>query len=70
MFGCVSSEQGVYTTDELKFQARDWLPPLIEMLDWNETQFKQHMAGSPMRRLKLYVSNAIFVLYWGIWETR
>jgi epoxyqueuosine reductase len=39
-------------TEELKFQARDW-PPLIEMLDWDETHFKQHMVGSPMRRLKL-----------------
>lgn len=39
-------------TEELNFQARKW-PSLIEMLDWNETQFKQQMVGSPMRRLKL-----------------
>ncbi len=39
-------------TQEVKFKPRE-LPPLREMLLWDESTFEQTMIGSPMRRLKL-----------------
>lgn len=40
-------------TDEAKFAPRE-LPPLREMLGWDEATFTERMRGSPMRRLKLH----------------
>jgi len=39
-------------TEEARFAPRE-LPPLREMLDWDEAAFRERMRGSPMRRLKL-----------------
>lgn len=39
-------------TEEAKFQPRS-LPPLREMLDWDDATFSEKMQGSPIRRLKL-----------------
>jgi len=39
-------------TQEAKFNPRE-LPPLREMLFWDETTFREAMTGSAMRRLKL-----------------
>jgi len=39
-------------TEEARFAPRE-LPPLREMLDWDEATFRERMQGSPMRRLKL-----------------
>ena len=39
-------------TLEAKFSPRE-LPPLRELLGWDEATFSERMIGSPMRRLKL-----------------
>jgi epoxyqueuosine reductase len=40
-------------TDEVKFKQRA-LPPLRELLQWDEATFSERMIGSPIRRVKLH----------------